>query len=644
MMAQLSVLVAGMLMLATARPNDTADYSKHQGFLSKYMSFGSAPSKSSFEDYSMFMSHRLNFLRDSGGSDPRSYEDGLAEHGPAKYDLNANGKYGGVKIPPRADAQDSFAFTSAGAMPLVNTRDFEPPKIADKEEEKALQEALQKLLDHRSKKWREEAIQILLWSSVGVGLLILGAFQGFRMWRGVQPATAIFMAAPIPFFRKPATLELEAREAVPLELQTNVHSAIHATLPSVETRLLDEAREELLEPHAVAGHIIDLQRGPPTTDPFELVKRELVRFSDNTIPLVQSENEMLSDAAALFFDRSGKRFRPTIVMLLAKALPVVDTTEDVFNKQIRLGQVTEMIHVASLIHDDVLDDADTRRGGEAVHIMYNNKVAVCSGDYLLARASVLLARLQNPEVVVVMARALDSLVSGEIMQIKANQAADKKSSADDDEQGDSRKPVGQIGRARAAFGKMSWKNRIRTVVRLGRKRRRLDSESDTDVMELYLRKSYYKTASLICDASKSCALLAGHATSSEIAVGAQQFGYHLGLAFQIIDDVLDFVQDDEALGKPAGADMSLGLATAPVLFAAQEQPELWPLINRAFKGPGDVGVAYNAVRNSRGLDMTRKLARFHAQKAVDILCRIAPHSEARDALISICYIVLSRSK
>jgi len=87
----------------------------------------------------------------------------------------------------------------------------------------------------------------------------------------------------------------------------------------------------------------------------------------------------------------------------------------VWRKQAQLGQIVEMIHVASLIHDDVLDEADTRRGGESVHKLYSNKVAVLAGDYLLVRASVLLARLENTAVVQIMATALESLVSGEIM-------------------------------------------------------------------------------------------------------------------------------------------------------------------------------------------------------------------------------------
>jgi geranyl diphosphate synthase len=139
-----------------------------------------------------------------------------------------------------------------------------------------------------------------------------------------------------------------------------------------------------------------------------------------------------------------------------------------------------MIHMASLIHDDVLDEADTRRGGEAVHKLYSNKVAVLAGDYLLARASVLLARLEITAVVQIMATALESLVAGEIMQLKS-------------------------------------------------------APESLLEMETYLRKSYYKTASLICYACRSTALLGGHAYDSTVATACEEFGFHLGLAYQIED-------------------------------------------------------------------------------------------------------------
>jgi geranylgeranyl pyrophosphate synthase len=153
---------------------------------------------------------------------------------------------------------------------------------------------------------------------------------------------------------------------------------------------------------------------PPGPDPFSLVSEELKPLSDYVKEMVVSENPVLTMAASHFFEkRQGKRFRPTIVALIGRALaPSLSeyVGSNLNTLQLQLGQITEMIHVASLIHDDVLDEADTRRGGAAVHTLYTNKVAVLAGDYLLARASVLLARLQHLQVVEVMASALDALV------------------------------------------------------------------------------------------------------------------------------------------------------------------------------------------------------------------------------------------
>lgn len=331
-------------------------------------------------------------------------------------------------------------------------------------------------------------------------------------------------------------------------------------------------------------------QGENAPDPFKLVADELAPFSDNIKELVETSHPVLSHAAKHFFEkRHGKRFRPTIVMLMAKATAGTMDNQgtEAYLKQAQLGQITEMIHVASLIHDDVLDEAETRRGGQAVHKMYSNKVAVLAGDYLLARASVLLAKLQNVNVVQIMASALDALVQGEIMQIKS-------------------------------------------------------APEDTLQMSYYLRKSYYKTASLICDACKSCACLGGHALDSEVAVAAEQFGFHLGLAYQIVDDVLDFTGTSEVLGKPAMADVSLGLATAPVLYASMECRELRPIIKRRFKEPGDAEKTYRLVMGTKGVQRAEDLALFHAQRAVEALGKL-PETEATVALGRLTEIVLTRS-
>lgn len=254
--------------------------------------------------------------------------------------------------------------------------------------------------------------------------------------------------------------------------------------------------------------------------------------------------------------------------------------------QLSLGQITEMIHVASLIHDDVLDEADTRRGGAAVHTMYTNKVAVLAGDYLLAKASVLLARLQHFQVVEVMASALDALVQGEIMQARS------------------------------------------------KKEELLD-------MNYYLRKSYFKTASLICSACKSSALLAGFDEANDITVAAEEYGFHLGMAYQIVDDILDFTGASATLGKPAQADMELGLSTACILYASQDVKEIRPLIQRRFSEKGDVQKAVEMASKTDCIAKSYNLAEFHAQRAVEALDRLQP-SEARSALLRLLHTAISR--
>jgi geranyl diphosphate synthase len=237
-----------------------------------------------------------------------------------------------------------------------------------------------------------------------------------------------------------------------------------------------------------------------------------------------------------------------------------------------------------------LDEADTRRGEAAVHKVYSNKVAVLAGDYLLATASTLLAQLQDTRVVNVMATALKSLVQGEVMQLQL--------------------PPDKL----------------------------LD-------MTTYIRKSYHKTASLITLSLRSTAILGGHAPDSAETQAAGEYGYHLGLAFQIVDDILDFTASQDELGKPACADMSLGLATAPVLYAMENDPSLKPRILRRFKDEGDVESTFAAVHSNDGLalEKSRDLALWHAQRAVNAI-QVLPPSEAREALVRLAYVVVTRRK
>ena len=323
---------------------------------------------------------------------------------------------------------------------------------------------------------------------------------------------------------------------------------------------------------------------PPESlpDPFALMSDHLRPLDGSLRELVGSDHPVLTRVAQHFFELAGKRFRPTLVLLTSSA---ANGGEVPNSSQIRLAEITEMIHAASLLHDDVIDLADTRRGARAAHRIYGNKVAVLAGDFLLARASVLLSRLGDVKVVELLATVIEEMVQGELMQVKA---------------------------------------------------------LPHELLEFdhYLSKTYRKTAALMSLSMQASARLGGHPPEVEHAL--QSYGRHLGIAYQVVDDLLDFTGSADALGKPALSDMEQGLATAPTLFAAEEFPEIVEIVQRRFSEEGDVATVSELVQRSQGLQRTRELATSHAQHAVDAL-GVLPPSQARDALLRLCFDVLNRN-
>jgi all-trans-nonaprenyl-diphosphate synthase len=158
-------------------------------------------------------------------------------------------------------------------------------------------------------------------------------------------------------------------------------------------------------------------------------------------------------------------------------------------------------------------------------------------------------------------------------------------------------------------------------------------------IDAYLEKTYYKTASLMANSSKAAGVLSG--VSPEMAMKLYDYGRHIGLAFQIVDDILDFTGSSDSLGKPAGSDLKSGNLTAPVLYALQEKPYLETLIEREFAQEGDLEQALALVEDSQGIDRSRQLAAYHAQQAVQSVTDLPP-SDCRQALIELADYVLSR--
>ncbi|GAX37080.1 solanesyl diphosphate synthase [Nodularia sp. NIES-3585] len=317
------------------------------------------------------------------------------------------------------------------------------------------------------------------------------------------------------------------------------------------------------------------------TSLFTPVEADLRLLAENLKQLVGNRHPILFMAAEHLFGAGGKRIRPAIVLLISRATML---EKDITLRHRRLAEITEMIHTASLVHDDVVDESQMRRGVETVHSLFGNRIAVLAGDFLFAQSSWYLANLDNLEVVKLLSEVIMDLATGEIQQ-----------------------------------GINCFDNGIS--------------------IETYLKKSYYKTASLIANSSKAAGLLSD--VSVEIAEHLYDYGRHLGLAFQIVDDILDFTSTSDTLGKPAGSDLKSGNLTAPVLFALGEKPDLEALIERKFEQEGDLEQALELIQDSEGIQQARELAAYHAKLAVDHLDILAP-SESREALINIADYVLSR--
>ena len=155
----------------------------------------------------------------------------------------------------------------------------------------------------------------------------------------------------------------------------------------------------------------------------------------------------------------------------------------------------------------------------------------------------------------------------------------------------------------------------------------------------YIEKSYCKTASLIANSARAAGVLS-NAPADQLDL-LHRFGRQLGLAFQVVDDILDFTGSDAQLGKPAASDLASGTLTAPVLFAMEEQPALAGLIEREFSEEGDLNQALDLVRQSSGIQRSRAMAEEMANEAGDCLAFL-PSGSARDALLDLPEFVLSR--
>lgn len=309
---------------------------------------------------------------------------------------------------------------------------------------------------------------------------------------------------------------------------------------------------------------------------------DLTRTEAELRRVVESDDPFLTEVARHLIDAGGKRVRPALA--IASSM-VLDATADTATPDvIRGGVAVELVHQGSLYHDDVMDEAETRRRVQSVNARWGNLEAILAGDYLLARASEIAAALGN-EVAGLLASTIASLCEGQISEL------------------------------RHAF--------------------------DVDrTEESYLTSIAGKTASLLATAARIGAIVAGH--PGDIVEAVTDFGHNYGMAFQLVDDLLDVTATDEQLGKPAGNDLVEGTYTLPVIrtLAGPTGAELRDLLG----GPIDPATrdrARNLIRTDAAIAATRETAMGYlstARTSLDVL----PANPAVTAMGSTCDLLLAR--
>ncbi len=319
------------------------------------------------------------------------------------------------------------------------------------------------------------------------------------------------------------------------------------------------------------------------TAAYSLAKDRLVLVEERIESLLGSDIPLVQQIASYVHGNGGKRLRPALVVLCARLGGYRGDAD------VDLAVIVEFIHAASLVHDDIVDAATARRGQDPVNRMWGNKMAVLFGDFLYARSLALSVALGKLRIVEVLTHATSRLVEGEMLDVIHNGDAD-----------------------------------------LG--------------IHQYLDIIDRKTASLFAGCAQSAAVLAEVSVEHEAALAG--FGHDIGLAFQLVDDLLDYDADPRQLGKTPGTDLREGKLTYPLIHLLRNGSRRdLELVNRCL---GDAGVATEclplvvaAMRDTGCLEATRREAQRYAEQARNALS-VLPAHEIRDALAELPDFIVAR--
>lgn len=308
---------------------------------------------------------------------------------------------------------------------------------------------------------------------------------------------------------------------------------------------------------------------------YGFLKKDLTIIEDSLKQAIQAEHPILREASTQLLQAGGKRIRPIFVLLSGQ---MGQYNLDRFNT---VAVSLELIHMATLVHDDVVDDSQLRRGKPTVKQLYGNRVAMYTGDYILARALENITTIKDPELHQLLSKTLVEVCMGEIDQIQF---------------------------------KYNFDQQLRD----------------------YLRRIKRKTALLIATSCKLGAI-AGHTTTEE-ARRLYQYGYYIGMSYQIIDDILDFTSTEKELGKPTASDLLQGNITLPVLIAMKND-SFNQLLKKAFANPNSVDQSsfdelLSMLKETNAIEASYELSDRYLAKALEVLEPL-PDQEAKRILQTI---------
>lgn len=314
------------------------------------------------------------------------------------------------------------------------------------------------------------------------------------------------------------------------------------------------------------------------------VESEMVEFENYFGKIIQSDIPLLKTILNYIFRRKGKQMRPLLVFLTAKLNGAISESTYV------AATFIELLHTASLVHDDVVDASNERRGALSINALWNSKIAVLVGDYILSRGLLISIENRRYDILEIITEAAKKMSEGELLQLQ------------------------KVGK-------------------------RSISESD------YLRIIQGKTAALI-SACTACGALSATDNADSIQI-MSEFGENIGIAFQIKDDILDY-ENTGFIGKPSGNDIKEGKITLPLIYALEQAPlfkkqNIVKIVKRAEKTSSEISEVINFVSEYGGLEYAGLRMNQYRDKALAVL-DVYPESEVKNSLKEFIYYTTERKK